>query len=102
MGNWVHSMPTTEAYLLGKVFYRLHHNAEDLRAYRQNPEEYLSRYPLSDKLLTAIRENDVATMYRTGVNPYLLRAHCIGVGIPEDDSLAALRSVADQGEDRNG
>lgn len=22
MSNWVHLMPTTEAYLLGKVFYR--------------------------------------------------------------------------------
>ena len=101
MSNWVHLMPTTEAYLLGQVFYRVHHNADELEAYRQDPDEYLSRYPLTAKLLTAIRENDVATMYRTGVNPYLLRALCIGVGIPEDVSLAALRSVADE-EQQNG
>ena len=41
-------------------------------------------------------------MYLSGVNPYLLRAHCIGVGIPEDVSLAALRSLLSRKEYNNG
>jgi protocatechuate 4,5-dioxygenase alpha chain len=41
----------------------------------------------------AIRDNDVASLYLAGANPYLLRAHCIGMRIPEGESLAALRSA---------
>lgn len=35
----------------------------------------------------------MAALYLTGANPYLLRAHCIGMRIPEAVSLAALRSA---------
>ena len=38
-------------------------------------------------------------LYEAGVNPYLLRAHCIGMRIPEDVSLAALRSLMTDGDD---
>ena len=100
MSNWRLSMPTTEAYLLNKVLYRLHHNAEDLTAYNSDKQEYLSRFPLSSELARMIAENDVASLYETGVNPYLLRAHCIGVRIPEDVSLAALRSLMKEGDDK--
>jgi protocatechuate 4,5-dioxygenase alpha chain len=47
-----------------------------------------------------ISGNDVAGLYEAGVNPYLLRAHCIGVRIPEDDSLAALRTLMKEGDDK--
>jgi protocatechuate 4,5-dioxygenase alpha chain len=93
-------MPTTEAYLLNKVLYRLHHNADDLVAYRADPQEYLSRFRLPAELARKIAENDVAGLYEAGVNPYLLRAHCIGVRIPEDVSLAALRSLMQEGDDK--
>ena len=56
---------------------------------------YLAQYPLPDELRIALRDDDIATLYRSGANPYLLRAHCIGVGIPEHVSLAALRSAAE-------
>ena len=46
-----------------------------------------------------IAGNDVAGLYEAGVYPYLLRAHCIGVRIPEDVSLAALRSLMKEGDD---
>lgn len=55
---------------------------------------YLDRYTLTERGRAAIRDNDVATLYPVGANPYLLRAHCIGMRIPEAVSLAALRSVA--------
>jgi hypothetical protein len=93
-------MPTTEAYLLNKVLYRLHHNADDLAAYNDNKHEYLSRFRLSPELMQMIAENDVASLYEAGVNPYLLRAHCIGVRIPENVSLAALRSLMKEGDDK--
>jgi protocatechuate 4,5-dioxygenase alpha chain len=93
--NWREPMPSATAYLVSKVLYRLHHRADDLAAFRADRMAYLERYPLSDALRIALRDDDIAALYRCGANPYLLRAHCIGVGIPEKVSLAALRSAAE-------
>jgi hypothetical protein len=100
MSNWRHMMPTTEAYLLDKVLYQLHHNADDLAAYNKDKAAYLARFRLTPELAAKISNNDVAGLYEAGVNPYLLRAHCIGVRIPEDVSLAALRSLMKEGDDK--
>jgi Aromatic-ring-opening dioxygenase LigAB, LigA subunit len=100
MSNWRHMMPTTEAYLLDKVLYQLHHNAEDLAAYNRDKETYLARFKLTPDMAAKISGNDVAGLYEAGVNPYLLRAHCIGVRIPEDVSLAALRTLMKEGDDK--
>jgi protocatechuate 4,5-dioxygenase alpha chain len=100
MSNWRHMMPTTEAYLLDKVLYELHHKPEDLAAYNKDANAYLSRFKLTKEMAAKIAGNDVAGLYEAGVNPYLLRAHCIGVRIPEDVSLAALRSLMKEGDDK--
>lgn len=91
--NWLETMPSATSYLVSKVLYRLHHRPEDLAAFKTDRMAYLAQYPLPETLLAAFRDDDVATLYRSGTNPYLLRAHCIGVGIPEKVSLAALRSA---------
>jgi hypothetical protein len=98
MSNWRHMMPTTEAYLLDKVLYQLHHNPDDLADYNRDKPAYLARFRLTPKMAAMICDNDVAGLYEAGVNPYLLRAHCIGVRIPEDVSLAALRSLLKEGD----
>ncbi|MAM61412.1 subunit of meta cleavage enzyme [Maritimibacter sp. UBA3975] len=100
MANWQEMMPSTRAYLMNKVLYELHHKPDHLEAYNQDADAYLTRFDLPQDLATSIKSNDVAGMYLSGVNPYLLRAHCIGVKIPEDESLAALRSLLDH-EDYN-
>ncbi len=100
MSNWRLMMPTTEAYLLDKVLYELHHKPDDLAAYNQDKAAYLARFKLSPAMAEKISGNDVAGLYEAGVNPYLLRAHCIGVRIPEDVSLAALRSLMKEGDDK--
>jgi hypothetical protein len=89
--NWRHDMPTVEAYWLDKVLYDLHHKPDDLARYNAGPAAYLAAYALSERARRAILAGDVAELYLCGVNPYLLRAHCIGMRIPEKDSLAALR-----------
>ena len=91
--NWRHDMPTVEAYWLDKVLYELHHKPDDLARFNAAPAAYLAAYPLSERARRAILGNDVAELYLCGVNPYLLRAHCIGMRIPEKDSLAALRGA---------
>ncbi|HVL36806.1 MAG TPA: subunit of meta cleavage enzyme [Burkholderiales bacterium] len=93
MKNWRQMMPTAEAYWLDKALYELHHRPDDLEHYRRDPHGYLARYRLTPRAKAAILGNDVAALYEAGVNPYLLRAHCIGMRIPEAVSLAALRGV---------
>lgn len=102
MANWQEMMPSTRAYLMDKVLYQLHHRPDHLDAYKMDADAYLARFGLPEDLAGCIRQNDVAAMYLSGVNPYLLRAHCIGVKIPEDVSLAALRSLLDHEEYNNG
>jgi hypothetical protein len=91
--NWLEAMPSATSYLVSKVLYRLHHRPEDFAAFTADRMTYLETYPLSEELRIALRDDDIAALYRSGANPYLLRAHCIGVGIPEKVSLAALRSA---------
>lgn len=102
MANWQETMPSTRAYLMDKVLYELHHKPDHLEAYNDDADAYLARFALPEDLARCIKENDVAQMYLSGVNPYLLRAHCIGVKIPEDVSLAALRSLLDHEDYQNG
>lgn len=94
-GNWQLAVPSPDAYWMGKVLYDIHHRAGDLQRYRADPTAYLQNIPLADELKAAIRDNNIGRMYLAGVNPYLLRAHCIGMRIPEavfTASLAAVRS----------
>jgi protocatechuate 4,5-dioxygenase alpha chain len=93
MSNWVQSTPTPEAYALNKVLFELHHRPDDLAAYLQDADAYLDRYPLTERARVALRSNDVAALYLAGVNPYLLRAHCIGMKIPEAVSVGALKAL---------
>ena len=74
MSNWRHMMPTTEAYLLDKVLYQLHHNPDDLADYIRDKPAYLARFSLTPEMAAMICDNDVAGLYEAGVNPYLLRA----------------------------
>ena len=98
MTNWRQPMPTAEAYWLDKVLYELHHRPDDLERYRQDPHGYLARYPLTPGMKAVIVDNDVAALYLSGVNPYLLRAHCIGMRIPEAASVGALRALAEKSD----
>ncbi len=102
MANWQEMMPSTRAYLMDKVLYELHHKPDDLKHYNADADAYLARFNLPQDLIDCIKGNDVAKMYLSGVNPYLLRAHCIGVKIPEDVSLAALRSLLNHKDYNNG
>jgi protocatechuate 4,5-dioxygenase alpha chain len=62
----------------------------------------MAEIPLSSALKAAIRDNEIGAMYLAGVNPYLLRAHCLGLHIPENVFLDSLRAVADQVKEQHG
>jgi len=97
--NWRLEMPTAEAYWMDKVLYEVHHHASHLERYRASPDDYMRDVPLPASLKAAIRDNDIGAMYLAGVNPYLLRAHCLGLGVPEPVFLQSLRRVAQAATD---
>ena len=94
--NWVEEIPTTQSYALNKVLFDLHHKPDHLERYKSSAQSYLNGSELSQVAINAMLNNDVATLYLSGANPYLLRAHCIGVGIPDKDSVGALKSLLPQ------
>jgi Aromatic-ring-opening dioxygenase LigAB, LigA subunit len=94
MRNWQQDMPTVEAYWIGRVLYDVHHKQGHLERYKKDPMEYMADLPLSERSKTLLHENRVGELYLAGANPYLLRAHCLGVGIPEPEFLNSLRAVA--------
>lgn len=94
--NWRQDMPSTEAYWIDRVLFDVHHVEGHLARYLADPVAYLSAVPLAETLKRAIRENRIGEMFLAGANPYLLRAHCLGLKIPEDKFLASLRAVASE------
>lgn len=92
--NWRQDMPTIEAYWMNRVLYDVHHKASDLERYKADPDAYMAAIPLPTRLKAAIRDNEIGALYVAGVNPYLLRAHCLGLHIPEKTFLDSLRAVA--------
>ncbi|HZG18878.1 MAG TPA: subunit of meta cleavage enzyme [Herbaspirillum sp.] len=99
-GNWVEQIPSQSAYWMNKVLFEVHHNDGHLKRYLDSPDAYLSTVPMPEHLRVAVRDNDIGAMYLAGANPYLLRAHCLGLRIPEPDFVASLRAVA--GGQENG
>ena len=93
--NWVQDMPTAEAYWADRVLFDVHHQPSHLERYKRDPDAYMVDVPLPPALKAAIRDNDIGLLYRTGVNPYLLRAHCLGMRMPAADYLASLRAIAE-------
>ena len=91
--NWRQDMPTPEAYLMNKILYDIHHKPDDLARYKTDPYGYMMPSPLRPELKRAIAENAIGTMYENGVSPYLLRAHCLGLRIPEEVFLSSLRAL---------
>jgi protocatechuate 4,5-dioxygenase alpha chain len=100
--NWRQDMPTPQAYWMNRVLFDVHHQASHLQRYQASPEAYMKDIPLEADLKAAIRDNNIGAMYLAGVNPYLLRAHCLGLHIPEQTFLESLRAVApsDEGAER--
>jgi len=91
--NWRHPVPTPDCYAMSRILYDIHHHESDLERYKADPDRYMASSPLSARLKAAIRDNDIGAMYLEGVNPLLLRAHCLGLRIPESEFVASLRAI---------
>lgn len=95
--NWVSDMPSQEAYELNRLLYRVQHSREEETRFFADPVAYLADYPrLSAASIGAMKASDVGQLYLLGANPYLLRAYCLQLRMPEADYLAALRAIEDK------
>lgn len=94
--NWQQEMPTPDAYQMNRILYDVHHQDSHLERYKADPDAYMADIPLPAQLKAAIRDNDIGAMYLAGVNPLLLRAHCLGLRISELAFVESLRAVANQ------
>src|SRR5690606_24936666 len=83
-----------DCYAMSRILYDIHHHPSALERYKQDPDLYMANSRLSPRLKAAIRDNDIGAMYLEGVNPLLLRAHCLGLRIPESDFVASLKAIA--------
>ena len=81
---------------MNRVLFDVHHQNSHLERDKASPDEYMKDIPLEAGLKAAIRDNDIGAMYLAGVNPYLLRAHCLGLQISERTFLESLRAVGAQ------
>jgi hypothetical protein len=95
--NWVHPMPTPEVFRLDRILYDVQHDRAEEARYFADPQAYIAGHPgLGEAAAAALSSNDIGQLYLLGANPYLLRAYCLQLRVPEGDYLTALRAVADQ------
>jgi hypothetical protein len=72
-------------YDIQKLFYHLNTDPKAKQRFQRDPDGMLADYRLSPDEARAITSVDLATLYRLGVHPLLLRpfATLKGVGMPE-------------------
>jgi len=94
INNWLQAIPTGEAYQINRVLYRIQHDRDEEKRYFANPDVFIASYPgLTPAATAALEHTDVTQLYLLGANPYLLRAYCLQLRIPEQEYLAALRKA---------
>lgn len=94
--NWMEAIPTQEAYAINRIMYDVQHNQDEEKRFFANPAAYIGDAPLSDDAREALSNTDIGKLYLLGANPYLMRAYCLQLRIPEQDYLSALRAVEEQ------
>ena len=69
-------------YQVQKLLFNLHNDLELRTSYKSNRKEILKEYDLADSEVKTLLDNDMGSLYRMGVNPWLLlnySSHVIGV-----------------------
>ena len=73
--------------------YRLKNDATIQEHFRQRSSAAFSGFELTDEELCALREGDVAALYRMGVHPLLLVPYSRYAGIPRPEYRSKLASL---------
>ena len=79
-------------YWLSKLCFDLQQPAA-AKAYRADRAAVLARYPLTPEVRSALERDDVRTIVRAGVNPYLLRFYFLVVGMSDETFIREMRKL---------
>ena len=68
------------------------HLAANRELFSARPDEYLSRYDLTDEERTAVRDKDVLKLWDLKVQPYIMRGFQRRTGISDQAFADALKA----------
>lgn len=95
--NWLQQIPTPQAFQINRILYDVQHDRTEEARFFADPDAYIAtRGDLDAPAAAALARNDIGKLYALGANPYLLRAYCLQLRVPEQDYLAALRAVGEE------
>ena len=80
-------------YQVQRLFFDIHNNLDLRKNYLANPAEIAKPYDLNDTERAAILTKDITSLYRMGVNPWLLFQFAHMVGIRNEEYLKQIREV---------
>lgn len=80
-------------YQVQRLLFDIHNDLDLRKKYLSEPEEVSMPYDLSDLERSTLLNKDVKTLYRMGVNPWLLFQFAHMVGIRNDEYLKQIREV---------
>jgi Aromatic-ring-opening dioxygenase LigAB, LigA subunit len=93
--NWRQMIPTVDAFWIDRVLFDVQHDPAAAARFAADKHSYLKDLPLTAESRRLLQINDIGGLYLAGANPYLLRAHCLHLRIPDPEYLSALRAVGD-------
>ena len=79
-------------YWLSKLCFDLQQPAAAAE-YRAHRTQVLDRYPLQPDIRAALERDDVSTIARAGINPYLLRFYFFVAGMNDETFIRELRKL---------
>ena len=80
-------------YQVQRLFFDIHNNLDLRKNYLANPDEIAKPYDLSDTERAAILSKDITSLYRMGVNPWLLFQFAHMVEIRNNEYLKQIWEV---------
>lgn len=80
-------------YQVQKLLFNVHNNLDLRKSYLSNAEEVAKEYDLTDEERRALRSKDMRSLYRMGVNPWLLFQFAHIVGMNNAQYLQQIRGV---------
>lgn len=90
-------------YYVQKVLYDINRDEQVQQQYRDNIDELLSNYTLTDEECRALKTPDIGLLYVLGVNGQILMHFAAFHQIEWDDYLQAMRDgITEHGEVREG
>jgi hypothetical protein len=78
-------------YQVQKLLFQIHNNLELRAEFLSDPMPVIANHKLTDNERQALLDRDIGTLYRLGVNPWLLLQYANITGVNTQDYLRQIR-----------